>query len=243
MLQRSRLSSPPSLNSLGAVALFLDFDGTLVEIAKGPDAIEVPGDLGARLNSLAARLEGALAIVTGRSIDNLSSFVGLEGIHLAGSHGGHILDAAGNALREAEAMPDEVRSALSAFAQQHGLLHERKTHGDALHYRSRPDLEDEALAFARTLADEHGLATKPGKCVIELVRPGIDKGGAVELLAGQIPFVGVTPVFIGDDVTDEDGFAACNRLGGFGILVGDRADTVARYRLENVGEVYRWLSL
>lgn len=240
------LPDPPSLASLlasGPAALFLDFDGTLVEIADGPDAITVPGGLAGALENLAARLGEALALVTGRSIDNLYDFIGPLPLHLAGSHGGHVLAPGGIPLREAAPLPAPVAEALSSFAEANGLLHERKPHGAALHYRARPELGDGARQFAAGLAQEHDLATKAGKCVIELVRPGADKGGAVDLLMQQSPFAGALPVFIGDDVTDEDGFAACSRLGGFGIAVGERPSNAARYSLASVKDVHEWLEL
>lgn len=242
----SRLPAPPSLAALLAdrpLALFLDFDGTLVEIADGPDAIAVPERLGAGLERLATRLGGALALVSGRGIDNLQSFLGPLPLHLAGSHGGHVLAPCGTPLREAEPLPAPVTEALGAFARDKGLLYERKAHGAALHYRARPELEDDAHGFAQDLAAAHGLVIKSGKCVIELVRPGADKGGAVDLLIGQPPFAGARPVFIGDDVTDEDGFAACTRLGGFGIAVGERPSAAARHSLASVKDVHAWLEL
>ncbi|WP_284125113.1 trehalose-phosphatase [Parerythrobacter aestuarii] len=243
MLQRSTLPPPPPLAELERAALFLDFDGTLVEIAEGPDAINVGEGLGARLEALAGRLGGRLALVSGRSIDNLTQFLGQLSLHLAGSHGGHVQSHDGEELQEAEPLPPAIGESLGQFAQAHGLLYERKSHGAALHYRGKPDLEGEAHRFAGELAEEHGLATKSGKCVIELVRPGADKGGAVRLLMERNPFAGTTPIFIGDDVTDEDGFAACHALGGFGILVGDRPETAARYQLSTVKDVHAWLNL
>ncbi|MEQ5788537.1 trehalose-phosphatase [Erythrobacter sp. NFXS35] len=246
MESRSCLPAPPRLASLlveSRLALFLDFDGTLVEIADGPDAIAVPHALAERLQRLAARVNGALALVSGRSIANLTDFLGPLPLHRAGSHGGHVLGPDGAPLREAEPLPAPVVDALGAFAQGNGLLHERKPHGGALHYRARPDLEDETRRFADTLASEHGLATKSGKCVIELVWPDADKGGAVDLLTGSAPFAGALPVFIGDDVTDEDGFAACVRHGGFGIAVGERESAAARYSLPSVKDVHAWLEL
>ncbi|WP_296722471.1 trehalose-phosphatase [Erythrobacter sp.] len=246
MESRPCLPAPPRLSSLLAdrpLALFLDFDGTLVEIADGPDAIAVPPGLADRLQALAARLNGALALVSGRSIANLTDFLGPLPLHLAGSHGGHVLAPDGAPLREAAPLPSPVVDALGTFAQANGLLHERKAHGGALHYRARPDLEGGTRRFADALASEHGLATKSGKCVIELVWPGADKGGAVDLLSSEPPFAGALPVFIGDDVTDEDGFAACARHGGFGIAVGERESAAARYSLPSVKDVHAWLQL
>lgn len=240
------LPAPPPLAKLlatGPLALFLDFDGTLVEIAGDPDAVAVSDRLGAGLEHLAKRLEGALALVSGRSIDNLHDFLGPLALHLAGSHGADVRSACGTPLREGQALPAPVADALGSFASTKGLLYERKAHGGALHYRVRPDLADDAHRFAADLAQAHGLSTKTGKCVVELVWPGADKGGAVDLLAERPPFAGATPVFIGDDVTDEDGFAACTRHGGFGIAVGERPSAGARYSIATVKDVHTWLEL
>ncbi|HSJ79307.1 MAG TPA: trehalose-phosphatase [Erythrobacter sp.] len=227
----------------GRIALFLDFDGTLIDIAAEPDAVAVPQGLQQGLDRLSQRLGGALALVTGRSIDNLERFLGHPMVHLAGSHGGDVRAPGGVTLREGRPLPASVIEALNNFAAANGLLFERKAHGGALHYRKHPEREGDAREFAAGLADAHGLATKTGKCVIELVWPGADKGGAVDLLTARAPFTGATPVFIGDDVTDEDGFAACTRLGGFGIAVGDRPSATARYSLATVKDVHTWLEL
>lgn len=237
---------PPSLASLlvdRRVALFLDFDGTLVDIAASPDAVTLPQRLSKRLERLSQHLGGALALVTGRSIESLQNFLGPLAVHLAGSHGGDVRAPDGTALRNGEPLPLQVVEALSRFAIANSLLYESKAHGAALHYRDRPELESVTCGFAADLANAHGLITKAGKCVIELVWPGADKGGAVDLLAARDPFAGALPVFIGDDVTDEDGFAACTRLGGFGIAVGERASAVSSYRLATVKDVHAWLKL
>lgn len=243
---QTSLPPPPLLAHLQQktrIGFFLDFDGTLVEIAGAPDAIAPPVDLARKLEALATRPNAALAVVSGRSIGNLQHFLGPLHVAMAGSHGGHIITADGVPLREAKPLPPAVGERLKTFAQQNGLLYEAKAHGAALHYRTRPDMGGSAHAFACALAAEHALVTKTGKCVIELVQPGVDKGGAVELLYETAGFAGTVPVFIGDDVTDEDGFAACNRLGGFGIAVGERPSAAARYSLATVKDVHAWLDL
>ena len=243
MLQRSTLPPPPPLADLTDPALFVDFDGTLVEIASGPDAIAVAADLGSRLEGLSARLGRRFAVVTGRSLDNLDSFLDTTAFFRAGSHGAHVVDAEGSVLREAAALPDEAVASLMGFAQDNGLLYERKAHGGAVHYRSDPSQEYAVREIAASLAARYGLAARHGKCVVELVWPGADKGGALRLLAAMAPFAGGTPVFIGDDVTDEDGMAAAAALGGFGIAVGDRASDNATYHLDSVKDVHAWLKL
>lgn len=240
------LRVPPALESLetrGPLALFLDFDGTLVEIASEPDLIEIPEGLNERLRALAAKLDGALALVTGRSVDNLTGLIGATGLHVAGSHGGHVVGPNGDAMRVPRPLPSEVAEDIQAFADEHGLLHERKSHGAALHFRARLELEHVTRSFAETLARRHGLATKAGKAVVEIIGQGIDKGSAVQLLASRAPFRGRTPIFIGDDITDEDGFAACDQLGGFGIRVGQCVPTAAHYGFGSVEDVYAWLNL
>lgn len=246
MEARLDLQAPPPLATLQegrGIALHLDFDGTLVNIASGPDRIEVPKALAARLEALAHQMGGALALVSGRSTHNLCEFLGQLELHVAGSHGGHVIAPDGSELRAPDPFPEKVDREIHAFAQSHDLLHERKAHGAALHFRAKPELAAATRKFADQLAAENGLELKAGKCVVELVTPGANKGGAVELLMMNAPFAGRTPVFIGDDVTDEDGFAACNRLGGFGIQVGERAPTVARYRFNAVEDVFAWLDL
>ncbi len=241
------LPSPPHFPDLASgrdLALFLDFDGTLVDIAPTPDAIAVPPDLSTRLRRLAARLEGRLALVTGRSPENLASHCRYDGIACAGSHGAVRFSADGELIGgEPDGLPEGVTEELLRFASDHGVSLESKAHGAALHYRSSPDMQDLVIRGAERLASENGLQAKQGKCVVELVRPGADKGGAVRAFMKTAPFAGGMPVFVGDDVTDEDGFVACAELGGHAVIVGDRQQTVARYRLRSVAHVYEWLGL
>jgi trehalose 6-phosphate phosphatase len=140
-----------------------------------------------------------------------------------------------------EALPDAVLAEIVSFARDGGLDYESKPHGAALHSRGVPELEEHCALFMQDLAQSHGLAVKRGKRVAELVRPGADKGHAVrEFLAGA-PFAGSRPVFVGDDVTDEDGFAMVNALKGVSIRVGDSSPSQAQYRLANVAQVIQWL--
>lgn len=241
------LPPPPSLAALraeDAVALFLDFDGTLVELAEEPDGIEPPADIDRRILALAESMDHRVAVVTGRALDDLQKHTGPLAVAKAGSHGGHCVARDGSVLGDApQALDGEIVQKLEDFATSEGFSLERKSHGAALHYRSDPSLEEKGLAFARDLASESDLEVKRGKAVIEIVHPGADKGTAVQCYMREDPFVGAVPVFIGDDVTDEDGFAAAGKLGGFGILVGDMRETAARYRLENPDAVLQWLDL
>jgi trehalose 6-phosphate phosphatase len=244
---RTTLEHPPQLSALcktGPVALFLDFDGTLVALAERPDAILVPPGLGEQLCLLADRLDGRLALVSGRSLADVERHLGKLGIACAGSHGIARRLADGSALgAEPGTLPPEVGTALRGFADEHGFALEEKAHGAALHFRAAPHLEARGREFAEELAAIHGLTAKRGKFVIEIVRPGADKGGAVRAFMGLAPFRGALPVFLGDDLTDEDGFAAAQDLGGFGILVGDRRPTAARYGLPDEVAAREWLGL
>ena len=247
MLGNRALPPPPGLDDLARnapVALFLDFDGTLVGIAATPGGIYVPDGLGKALRDLAGRLGGRLALVSGRAITDLEAHIGPLGVARAGSHGIDRQHADGRALDSIpQALPQDARTELRTFAEARGFDLEDKPHGAALHYRSDPSLEQAGLDFANGLADRCGLELKRGKCVIELVRPGADKGGAVRAFMNQPAFAGSCPYFIGDDVTDEDGFIAVGEFGGAGILVGDRDNTQAHYRLPDPPAVLDWLSL
>lgn len=242
----TRLPDPPEMAALlrdGATALFLDFDGTLVDLAAKPDAIEVHPGLARALEELAQRLDGRLALVSGRSIDDLEQHLGPLSVAVAGSHGAEKRLADGSVLgAKPDGIETAVTSELATFALTHNIDLETKSHGAALHYRSVPDKEDEARAFAAQIAQTHGLEVKLGKCVVELVARGANKGSAVRAFMETKPFLGSRPFFIGDDVTDEDGFAACAKLGGDGILVGTR-ESKARYVLKGVADVHQWLEL
>lgn len=248
MVRSPELGPPPPLSSLeaaGPVALFLDFDGTLVEIAPTPEAISVPAGLAARLEGLSRRLEGRLALVSGRSTANIAEHLGHPAIARAGSHGAERVTAGGMRLgAEPAPLPAEIGEAMRSFAAAHqGLGYEAKSHGAALHFRAAPKLEDTAIAFAERHAVLHGLWVKLGKGVVELVNQGADKAGAVHAFMGEEPFAGALPVFVGDDITDEDGFRAAEELGGFGIIVGARVGTLARHCLASPAKVHEWLGL
>lgn len=239
------LPSPPPLSRLiaqRATALFLDFDGTLVDIAPTPDAIHVPDGLARRIDELAGRLAGRLALVSGRGIADLERHLGPLPVACAGSHGADLRSAEGKGLGvSARPLPRELVDEVREFAQHHGLFHETKPHGAALHWRRRPEVEQTAIAFAERLADEHHLTVKRGKGIAELVAPGADKGTAVRTFLGREPFSGACPIFVGDDVTDEDGFAAARALGGLAIAVGEREADQADYALADVAAVHHWL--
>jgi trehalose 6-phosphate phosphatase len=242
------LPAPPdfvSLSDRGSVALFLDFDGTLVEIASTPDAIRVPDDLSEALNGLNTRLDGKLALVSGRSLVDLVTHLGPLSIARAGSHGADVLAADGSPLGAkpqglSQAASDDLTSLAKAYD---GVTLEHKPHGLALHYRAAPQLGEALMAATNGIAARHGCAVSRGKCVIELLSSDANKGTAVRALLASPPFADAMPVFIGDDVTDDDGFRACADAGGFGIAIGERETSEARYRLASPAALREWLSL
>ncbi len=230
--------------SLGDTSLFFDFDGTLVDLAATPDGVVVEAELLAQLDALAERLPGRIAIISGRSIAQLDAMLGENAarVAVAGSHGaerrtpedGHVIPAPPAALTEASA-------ALAGFAADHDLVFEPKSLGAALHYRRIPALEDKAVRFAETVAAAHGLTLQRGKMMVEVRGPG-DKGAALTTLMAAPAMVGTQPLFFGDDVTDEDGFAAAAALGGAGVLIGEPRPTAATYRLDDVAALRDWIT-
>lgn len=237
------LLSPPPTDVLGGAALFVDFDGTLVDLAETPDAIRVPRRLGRLLARLAERLDGRIGIITGRSIENLESHLDATGIAISGSHGLEMRHADGTRL-PVPAPPGlpEAREEIRRFAARgEGLIVEEKPAGIALHYRRAPEREDEVDAFMAGLAARTGLSVQSGKMVAELRPAGADKGDALRAMMAEPNFAGARPLFVGDDLTDEHAFAAAAELGGAGILVGPPRATAARWRLDDVGAVAAWL--
>jgi trehalose 6-phosphate phosphatase len=237
-----RLLEPP-LSILDGAALLLDFDGTLVELAETPDAIRIPLELPALIAQLSLRLDGRVAIVSGRSLEDLERHAGPWPVAFAGSHGVEIR-ISGDVERSA--LPDglaEAREALARFAADDPrLLVEDKPGTIALHFRRAPDREADSAALAENLAARHGLRVQPGKMVVELLPPGVDKGTALERLMAEPPFAGARPWFMGDDLTDEHAFAAAARAGGGGIMVGPERETAAAWRLADVRAAARWLT-
>ncbi|HVV95401.1 MAG TPA: trehalose-phosphatase [Hyphomicrobiales bacterium] len=208
-------------------ALFLDVDGTLLDIAPGPDAVVVPEGLPATLVRLAERLGGALALLTGRDIATVDRLMAPARLAVAGLHGAELRLPDGT-RQEADPPPElgPVRAALRAFvAARPGLLLEDKGAAVAVHFRAAPALEGEVAAEVRRLVAAAGpaLALQAGKMVAEIRPAGGDKGSALESFLALPPFIGRRPVAIGDDWTDEAAFLAANQAGGRSLRVG-RAD-------------------
>lgn len=241
--QPFRFEAPPMLDT-GRDALFLDLDGTLVDIAPRPDAIRVTGELKALLAATRQRLQGRLAIVSGRSLADLDRHLGDALGLAAGTHGAELRGAGGGVSGpEWHRALAHIRLVLSQ-ADTQGLLIEDKDVAIAIHYRDRPEREGQALTLAQQLADlsDGMFAVQRGRMVAELRPDGCDKGGAVRAFLREPVFAGARPIFIGDDLTDEAGFRTCADLGGYGVLVGEPRSSAARYALEDVAAVHRWLA-
>jgi len=228
-------------------AFFLDIDGTLLDIAETPDAAEA----GRREKSLVRRLHeaagGALALVSGRTLAAIDELFAPLKVAAAGQHGVERRDARGQVHRGTYPRDclQRAAEAVREFAAAHdGLVFEDKGSSFALHYRLAPQLEEAALTIVRKAATSLGdwVEVQMGKMVVELKPAGRDKGMAIEEFLKEPPFVERTPVFIGDDVTDEDGFRVVNRAGGHSIKVGE-GKTAARWQVEDPAAARAWLQL
>ena len=237
------LPPPPPLDP-DRDALFIDLDGTLVEIASRPHAVVYSPELHELLQRLQPAMHGAVALVTGRTIHEADRILHGALRYVAGVHGyeiqrGGAITHAPVDLAPLHAAMVEVRTRIGA--QTLPALVEDKHASIALHYRHVPQAGPALMEIAREIAARHGLRILLGKMVIELAAGSQTKGDAVRSLITDQPFRGRKPVALGDDKTDEDSFEAANALGGFGILVGDERATAARYRLENPAAVRSWL--
>jgi trehalose 6-phosphate phosphatase len=233
-----RHPSPPHSDD----ALFLDFDGTLVELAERPSLVQVPPELPGLLACAAAAVGEALAIISGRTLAAIDAQMAPMRFCGAGLHGAELrIDP-----REAAPPPDQAlqhlvqRLALQLKGDV-GIRLEDKGRALALHFRGAPERAAEAEQLLREAVAGTDLEVIAGKCVFEARPRGVDKGNALRALMQQPLFAGRRPVYVGDDVTDEDGIKAAQSLGGIGIKVGDGL-SAAGYHLENPAAVRAWLA-
>ena len=225
-------------------AYFFDIDGTLVDFAETPAGVRVSESLRHQLQELYHCAGGAVALMSGRPITQIDALFPTVQLPAAGQHGAERRSATGRATRH-EPTQDltPVRQRLAqAIIDKPGLLLEDKGLSLALHYRRIPGLagfvHQTMEALLPDLDGEYCL--QQGKSVLELKPAGKDKGRALREFMAEPPFAGRTPVFVGDDASDEIGFATVDELGGHSIKVG-AGDTVARWRLDNVNAVEQWL--
>ena len=215
-------------------ALFLDFDGTLVDLAEQPEAVIVPSGLVDTLGALDKYLGGAIALISGRPIEQVDAFLHPLRLPVAGVHGAERRAGDGTITLMSTHPLELVEQAALALAAQHPQLRvENKRGSIALHYRQAPELEALCLqAMQGAVEESPGLTLLRGKMVVEAKPGGASKGHAIEAFLKESPFAGRMPVFVGDDFTDEVGFSTVQRMRGLGVKVGEGA-SVAWHRLES----------
>jgi trehalose 6-phosphate phosphatase len=239
------LPAPPLPRPTDRWALFLDVDGCLLEFADDPAAVVVSPALRSLLHDLHQRLGGALALVSGRGVTDLARLFGDPAWALAGLHG-HELRRPDGSRREVTvdaADQARMRAAVRALAGRLSYVQlEDKHQAIALHCRRAPGRLPALRAAAEALAaDLPGYELQPGHLVVEFKPAGVDKGRAVEELMQHPPFAARTPVYLGDDLTDEHAFAVVNQAGGISVRVGQRLPSHARFTLPSPLAVQAWL--
>ena len=223
------------------LALLLDFDGTLVPTAPMPDAVEVGSDLRALLGAALDRLDGRLAIISGRSLEQLDALWGktLWPVTVAASHGLELRhDGRRRAPPPADVFAQLTRATEARFGARNGVVIELKTFGLGLHYRLAPRLREAVREWAEACAAAHDLVIQEGDMVWELRLPGADKGDAVRTIMKLPAFAGSQPLYIGDDYTDIAAINAARALGGQGIAVGERIAEAADAVLASPADVH-----
>jgi len=235
------MRSPPE-QLPGATALFLDFDGTLADLAPRPDEVQVDPDLRPSLERLHVLLGGALALVSGRAQNDLDPYLHPLLLPTAFEHGA-VRRRANHTLCVTPTPPLQAALATArALVDSHpGLLMEHKSHSVALHYRMAPQLEGLCREqMGQAVACETTLQLLQGKSVVEVKSVAVNKGEAIAAFLQEAPFQGRVPVFAGDDVTDEAGFQRVQQLGGMGIKVGE-GPSCASHRMANPQALRQWL--
>ena len=226
-------------------AWFLDVDGTLIEFAPRPQDVVVTPRCRATLAALLRESGGALALISGRQISVLDGLFAPLHLAAAGVHGLERRDATGRvSAREPSPALTPVKRELEQFRIRYpDALVEDKTVSLALHFRIAPQAADAAAELSRDIARRYGdaLVLQPGSKVFEFRTPGADKGAAIAAFMDEAPFTGRTPVYVGDDATDEAGFAEVNRRDGISIRIGHGA-SLAKWRLSDSIALFDWIS-
>jgi trehalose 6-phosphate phosphatase len=243
----ARSSVEQLLAARAPIALFLDIDGTLLDVALTPSTVHVPPELSELLSTVSARLSGALAIVTGRPIREADRLLQPLKLAAAGVHGAEMRMSAAGGIEMltpsfAPALTADVKSLVEGMP---GIVMEDKAAGIALHYRLAPELHGSLLVALETLVAKHPgqFMVCEGRKVVEVLPVGFSKGRAMRKLAALPQFADRIPIMVGDDIADIDAFRAAEDMGGFGLKVAGEnfTDTEASFR--NPGEVLGWLKL
>lgn len=234
----------PSLTS--DCALLLDVDGTLLDIAPTPDSVTIPGSLRASLADLYQGLGGAVALVSGRSIADLDRLFAPLRLPAAGQHGAEIRLTARleiDHVRPSLRLGSLCRRLSDFSAMRPGIVVEEKGLSVAAHYRNAVWYRDELERFLRDCIDDHepDLEILEAQMAFDIKPRHVNKGTAVERFMEAAPFHGRRLVFIGDDRTDEDGFAVALALSGEAIRVGPGAPSIARHRVSSPARLRDWL--
>ena len=237
---------PPLRNSLAGHALYLDIDGTILDLAPSPEAVEVPVWMVPLLQRLASKLDGAVAFVSGRTIAAIDHLFRPLIYPAVGVHGGEVRAPNGEIMVD-EQLTAELQSAepllQEAIARIRGVQLENKRSVIALHYRNVPERGREVLKVAELVAGGLGsqFGVLMGKCVVEIRPRHLTKGSAMRRLMERAPFRDRIPIFAGDDTTDEDAFEVVNGLGGISLRVGEAVPTAARFQLATPDQLRGWL--
>ena len=227
-------------------AFLLDIDGTLLDIALTPHDVRVPTTLRKTLAKLQERTDGAIALVSGRSLSDIDLIFAPLKLSAVGGHGAEIRVTPNSKANGVHSrfLDKKTRSRLIEVAEvDEGVIMEDKGYSVALHYRLAPDkkraIEDAVAAICGELP-AGSVEILPGKAVVEIKKSGFNKGTALRDLMAHPPFAGRKPIFVGDDVTDETAFAVVPEFDGMAISVGRMVPGVA-HRFETPSDVRRWL--
>ncbi len=239
------MPAPPDNLEPSNLALFLDVDGTLLDIEDHPAAVSADPALIALLERLSSALGGAVSLISGRTLADIDRIFAPARFAAAGAHGAELRLHPDDSVSSTEwSLPPSIVQRMRAFAASDPrLLLEEKHGGISLHYRRAPELEQQCTALVHGLLPEidKDFRLIAGKMVFEFAPEEHHKGAAISEMMQRDPFNGRSAVFVGDDVTDEDGFRAVNALGGITIRVGCSRGSEARYSLPDVAAVHRWL--
>lgn len=236
---------PPIFRTLVGRAILLDVDGTILDLAPAPHQVLVPAGLRETLTALHVATGGALALVSGRTIDDLDRIFAPLQLSSVGGHGAELRIGTEGRLKLVERLDDDLRTELSAIAQPgNGVIAEDKGYSLALHFRQAPDWEHRIRQWIEQTCDKRrtsNVEILPGKSVFEIKCAGISKATGVRALMRMAPFAGRCPIFIGDDKTDDSVFASLPAFGGLGYSVGKTvAGTCGRF--DNPQAVRDWLA-
>lgn len=240
------MTKPKAVDVPSHCALFLDIDGTLIDIAPTPDAVTTPDGLVAALNAITEKLGGSLAVVTGRPIADVDRLLAPLAPVAAGIHGAEVRASAGGTIQQLAGPIDEdvLAAVRRAVADEAGCALETKRVSLAVHYRLAPDAGPRLEAALQRILDDgpDHLMLCPGRRVLEIVPRHISKGSALKALMELPMFRGRVPVMIGDDVTDESAFEAAHGFGGLGLRVAGEYFAQASAHFTGPDDVRTWLA-